>query len=61
VIFLVPPALGALVILHPPNPSVLLVLVLVGICYRLVSRDVCELFIVVIHIAKGGHVDLTIR
>jgi hypothetical protein len=68
VIFRVPPALGALGILQPSDPSVLLVLNLGGVCHGLVSRHVRELFVVVletqlvvIRVAKGGHVDLTIR
>jgi hypothetical protein len=47
-IFHVPPALGTLGILHPPDPSVLLVLVLGGICRGLIGRDIRELFIIVL-------------
>jgi hypothetical protein len=67
-IFHVPLALGALGVLHPPDPSVLLVLVLRGISCGLVGRDVRELLVIVlrtqlviIRVAKGGHVDLMIR
>jgi hypothetical protein len=67
-IFHVPPALGALGVLHPSDPSVLLVLVLQGVNCGLVGRDVRELLVVVlgtqlivICVAKGGHVDLMIR
>jgi hypothetical protein len=66
-IFRVPPALGALGIFHPPDPSVLLVLVLGGVCHGLIGRHVRELFVIVletqliiIRIMKGGHVDLMI-
>jgi hypothetical protein len=62
------PALGVLGILHLHDPSVLLVLVLGGISCGLIRRDVRELLVVVlgtqlvvIRVAKGGHVDLMIR
>jgi hypothetical protein len=60
--------LGALGVLQPPDSSVLLILVLEGICRGLIGRHFRELFIVVlrtqlvvIRVVKGGHVDLTIR
>jgi hypothetical protein len=48
VIFRVPPALGALGVLHPPDPSVLLVVILGGVRYGLVSQDVHELLVAVL-------------
>jgi hypothetical protein len=61
-------ALGALGVVRPPDPSVLLVFVLGSISCGLNGRDIRELLVVVLrvqlvvlHIAKGGHVDLTIR
>jgi hypothetical protein len=66
-IFQVPPALGALGVLQPPDPLVVLVLILGGISCGLICRDIRELLIVVfgtqlivIHVVKGGYVDLTI-
>jgi hypothetical protein len=60
--------LGALGVLQPPNPSVLLVLILGGVRRRLVGRHVREWFVVVlvtrlviIRVAKGGNVDLMIQ
>jgi hypothetical protein len=46
----------------------LLILILGGVCRGLIGGHVCELFVVVlgtqlvvVRVAKGGHVDLTIR
>jgi hypothetical protein len=44
-IFHVSPALGALGVLHPPDPSVLLVLILGAVVYGLVGGVVRELFV----------------
>jgi hypothetical protein len=67
-IFRVPPAQGTLSVLQLPDPSVLLVLILGGIRRRLIGRHVHEYFIIVlgtrlivIRVAKEGHVDLTIQ
>jgi hypothetical protein len=47
-IFRIPPALGRIGFLHPPNPSVLLVLVLGGLSYAPIGRDVRELLVTII-------------
>jgi hypothetical protein len=67
VIFYIPPTLGTLSILHPLDPSVLLVLILGGVSCGLIGRDVCKLLVVIlgtqlvlIRVAKGDNVDLTI-